>query len=76
MKNVHFRTWNMARKLKKVKNEKGTLEEMEYGEKHLKTWKMRNAHYRTCNMARKPKNVEKETHTHTHTVGPGIWQEK
>ena len=34
MRNVHCRTWNKARKLKNVKNEKGTLEEMEYGEKH------------------------------------------
>ena len=34
MKNIQFRTWNNARKQKNVKNEKGTLEEMEYGEKH------------------------------------------
>ena len=32
MKNVHLRTWNLERKLKNVKNEKGTVEEMEYGE--------------------------------------------
>jgi hypothetical protein len=34
MKNIHFRTWNLERKLKNVKNEKGTRVEMEYGEKH------------------------------------------
>ena len=33
MRNVHFRPWNMARKLKNLKNEKGTLQEIEYGEK-------------------------------------------
>ena len=33
MRNTHIRSWKMARKQKNLKNEKGTLEEMEYGEK-------------------------------------------
>ena len=45
--------------------------DLEYGEKHSKTWKRRNAHYRTRNKARNNKNVEKEMHT----VGPGVWRE-
>ena len=45
--------------------------DLEYGEKHSKTWKRRNAHYRTWNMARNNKNVENEMHT----VGPGVWRE-
>ena len=28
MRNAHFRTWNMARKLKIMENEKHTLEEL------------------------------------------------
>ena len=44
MKNRHCRTWNMARKLKKVENEKHTLQDLEYGEKNRKTWKMRSTH--------------------------------
>ena len=38
--------------------------------------KKRNSQGRTWNMARNIENVENEKHTHTHTVGPGIWQEK
>ena len=63
MRNAHCRNWNMARKLKNVKNEKQTLFELEYGQKHAKTWKMRNAHSRTWNMARKLKIMENEKHT-------------
>ena len=34
MRNVHYRTWNMARKLNKKENEKLTWQDMEYGQKH------------------------------------------
>ena len=34
MRNTHCRTWNMARKLKKVENETETLHDLEYGQKH------------------------------------------
>ena len=51
MINAHYRTWNMARKLKNVINETQTQFDLEYGEKHSKKWKMRNAHSRTWNMA-------------------------
>ena len=33
MRNAHCRTWKMATKLKKVKNETDTLYDLEYGEK-------------------------------------------
>jgi hypothetical protein len=46
----------MARKLKNVKNETQTLFDLEYGEKHSKTLKMRNAHNRTYSMGRKTEN--------------------
>ena len=39
MRNVHWRTWNMARKLKIMENEKHTLEDLkndEITEKHEK----------------------------------------
>ena len=32
--------------VKKVQNETHTLQDMEYGKKNRKTWKMRNAHCR------------------------------
>ena len=31
--NIHWRIWNMARTLKKVHNEKNTLQDLELGEK-------------------------------------------
>ena len=34
MRNIHCRTWILARKLKKVENETLTLYDLEYGEKH------------------------------------------
>ena len=34
MSNAHCRTWNMARKLKKVENETQRLFYQEYGKKH------------------------------------------
>ena len=62
----------MARNILKMENNKCTLQDREYGEKHLKMWKMRNEHCRTWKLARKLKNVEKCV---TNTVLPGIWQE-
>ena len=34
MRNALFRTWSMARKLKIMENEKHTLYDVKYGEKH------------------------------------------
>ena len=36
MRNAHCRTWNMARKLKNMENEKHTLQGVEYAEKTVK----------------------------------------
>ena len=49
--------------LNKVENEKFTLQDVDYGEKHSKTWKKRNAHCSTWSMTRKLKNAENETQT-------------
>ena len=70
-RNLHCRTWNMARKLKNMGNEKQTLFDLEYGEKHGKTCKMRNTHCRTCKMARNSENHEK---VEMQTVGHGIYK--
>ena len=70
MRDTHCRTRNMVRKLKNVENETQTLFDLEYGEKHSKTWKIRNAHCRTCNMARKLKIMENDKNT---PFGPEIW---
>ena len=40
MRNAHCRTWNMARKLKIIENEKYTLLDMKYGEENRKRWKI------------------------------------
>jgi hypothetical protein len=34
MRNTHFRTWMVARKLQKLKNETQTFYDLEYGKKH------------------------------------------
>ena len=57
------------KKTKYVVNETQKLYNLEYGEKHLKRWKMRNAHCRTWNIARNPQKLQK------HTLGPGLRQE-
>jgi len=44
MRNAHWWTWIMARKLKNVGNETQILYDLAYGQKHSKTWNMRNAH--------------------------------
>jgi hypothetical protein len=60
MRNKHCRTWIMAKKLKNGENEMQTLFDLEYVEKHSKTWKMGKAHSRTWSMARKMKIIENE----------------
>ncbi|SFW05942.1 Uncharacterised protein [Chlamydia abortus] len=53
-RNVQCRTWNMARKLKIMENEKHPLDDLKNDEitKHCRTW----------NMARKVKIMENEKH--------------
>ena len=81
----------MEKKKKNMENETQRLYDLEYGEKHSKTWKMRNAHCRNQNMEGKLKNLENETQTlfdleygekqykcgklEMHTVGTGVWLE-
>ena len=55
MRNAHCRTWNMARKLKIIENEKHPLHDLKNDEITEKREKKRNAHCRTWNMARKLK---------------------
>ena len=62
-RNVHCRTWNMARKLKIMENEKHPLDDLKNDEITAKVEKMRNAHCRTWNMARKLKITENEKYT-------------
>ena len=62
MRNILGRTWNMARVLKIMENEKHTLYDVKYGKKkQWKTWKKRKTHCRTNIMARKRKYVKNET---------------
>ena len=64
-RNVHCRTWNMARKLKIMENEKHPLDDLKNDE-ITKKRKMRNAHCRTWNMARKLKMwIMRNTHFRT-----------
>ena len=51
MRNAHCRT----KSLKNVKNEKCTLQDLEYGDKPGKRKKMRNSQGRAFNMARNTK---------------------
>ena len=62
MINAHCRTWNMARQLKNMENEKHTLEDLKNDE-ITETCKMGNAHCRTWNMGRKLKITENENNT-------------
>ena len=39
MRSTHSRNWNMAKKMKNVKNEKYTLQDLDYGEKTEKRGK-------------------------------------
>jgi hypothetical protein len=61
-RNVHCRTWKMAKKLKIMENEKHPHDNLKMT-KSLNTVKMRNAHCRTWNMARKLKITENEKYT-------------
>ena len=63
MRNEHVGPEICRDTLKIMENEKHKLGDLEYGEKHSKTQKMRNAHCRTWSMATKLKSVEKETQT-------------
>ena len=75
MRNAHCRNWNMVINVgneKKMRNSQGrswnmarNIENVE-NEKHT----LQNPEYR-----KKTEKRGKED-THTHTVGPGIWQEK
>ena len=60
--NVHCRTWNMARKLKIMENEKHPLDDLKNDEITKKGGKFRNVHCRKWNMARKLKIMENEKH--------------
>ena len=46
MENEKYRMCDliMARKLKKLESNRKTLQDLEYCEKHSKTWRIRNAH--------------------------------
>ena len=46
-----------------MKNEKYTLQDLNYEKKTEKKWKMRNAHSRDWSMARKIKIIENEKQT-------------
>jgi hypothetical protein len=62
-RDVHCRTWNMARKLKIMENEKDTLVDLKNDEITERREKMRNAQCSTWNMARKLKITDKEKYT-------------
>ena len=50
----------MARKLKNVENQKLTQQDLEYGEKNWKKWKMRKAHCKSGICQETLKNEENE----------------
>ena len=52
----------MTKSVKNVKNEKCTLQDLDYGEKTEKIGKFRTVHCRTWNMARKLKIMENDKH--------------
>ena len=63
-RNFHCRTWNIARKLKVMENEKFPIQLTTWKmKKSLKNVKNENAHCRTWNMARKLKITENEKYT-------------
>ena len=62
-RNVHCRSWNRARKLKIMENEKHPLDDLKNDEITEKRGKRRNAHCKTCNMAIKLKITEHEKYT-------------
>jgi hypothetical protein len=62
MKNAHYRTWNMARKLKNTEMRKTHFRTKNIASKTETGRKLRNVHYGTWNMARKVKIMENEKH--------------
>jgi len=66
MRKTHCSTKIMERKLKNMKNQTQTLFDLEYGEKHTRSWKMRNTHCRTRTIARKLKKKKTWKMTHKH----------
>ena len=42
-----------------VENERQTLNDLDYGEKHSKTWKMRNSHSRTWKCVARNDKIKK-----------------
>ena len=53
----------MAINLENKKKIENTRQDLEYGEKHRKTWKIRNEHCGTWIKGTKLKNVENDTQT-------------
>ena len=74
-RNVHCRTWNMARKLKFMENEKkfGTCYMVRKTEK---CGKFNNVHCRTWNMARKLKSMENEKNPLEHLKNDRITEKR
>ena len=60
MRNAHCRTWNMARKLKIMENEKYTLENINYYEKSEKHGKYGTNTVEPVKWRETLKNVENE----------------
>ena len=63
MRSTKCGTWNKAKKkktMKKLENEKQTLQHLEYGEKTEKREKIRNTHCKTRNMVRNTENIKNE----------------
>jgi hypothetical protein len=63
MKNTHYRTWVMGRKLKSWQMRSTHCRTWNMSRKTEKTCKMRNKHCRIWIIARKVKNLENETKT-------------
>ena len=55
-RNVHSRTWNMARKLKITENEKYTLQAVKYGEENCKSWKIEKCPLQDMEYGKKTEN--------------------
>ena len=45
MRNTHCRILKMARKMTNEENEKSTWQDLKYGERHCKMWKMGELEY-------------------------------
>ena len=58
-RNVHCRTWNMARKLKITENEKYTLQDVKYGEENRKSWLIQKCQLQDVEYGKKTENHEK-----------------